>query len=96
MTGTIGLPATSWAIGVPAAGLLFFLIVVGIPVLGLTLIILAAIIRSGHTGRSSAQKASEEARLVQDMHRSLGRLEERIEALETIILVREKGGEGRT
>lgn len=67
---------------------LIVFIVVGLPILSATLIKLAKIIRgegdgrSRHTGRGSA----EETEMLQEINRTLSRLEKRIDSLETIVL----------
>ena len=76
-------------------------IVIGLPVLSATLIKLARIIKGEDTQRrrdkrSAGLSDSEEARLMQDLHRGLSRMEQRIEALETIILEKEQRRTERT
>lgn len=69
---------------------LIVFIVVGLPVLSMTLIKLAKIIKGipegdefkGNGGKSSR----EEAEIMQDIHRTVSKLEKRIDALETIVL----------
>ena len=63
---------------------------VALPVLCLTAIIVAAILR---LGKNRKPEQAGETRLIQEMHRGLETLESRIESLETIILEheREKG-----
>lgn len=59
-------------------------IAVGLPVLAITLIQLAKIV----TGDSRKARASsgDDAQLMQQIHRTLSRLEKRIDSLETIVL----------
>lgn len=67
-------------------------IVIGLPILSVTLIILAKIMKGNSaSGSKSDRKRSdrEEAEIVQELHHNLTRLEKRIESLETIILDRE-------
>lgn len=59
---------------------------VALPVLCLTAIIIAAIIRFGKGNRVDPA----ETRLIQEMHRNLETLETRIESLETIVLAHER------
>jgi hypothetical protein len=63
-------------------------IVVGLPVLGATLIKLAKIIKGEPTscGKDNGRSSHEEAEIVQDIHQLVSRLEKRIDALETIVL----------
>ena len=42
--------------------------------------------------RSAATQQADEARLIQDLHRGLRKMEERVEALETILLEHERKG----
>lgn len=71
---------------------LIVFIAVGLPVLSVTLIKLARILRDPNSGRSvsSDDNETDDLQLIQDMHRSLERLEKRIDSLETIVLEREK------
>jgi phage shock protein B len=78
--------------------ILIVFIVVGIPVICGTLISLAKIMRGkdddrksgrrhrGHRRGSDEPDAQSEAELIQEIHRGLTRLENRIEALETIVI----------
>ncbi|MDX2111716.1 MAG: phage-shock protein [Verrucomicrobiota bacterium] len=74
--------------------LIIVFIVIGIPVICFTLIKIAKIMKGGNapepttSGRSGA--VAEETRMLQEMNQTLGRLETRIEALETIVLERER------
>lgn len=61
-------------------------IVVGIPVIGAFMLAFAKIMKGGGSNRMGD---GEEARMIQDIHRGLNKLESRIDALETIILDRE-------
>jgi hypothetical protein len=69
-------------------------ICVGLPVLSLTLIKLAKIIKGESTscGKSSNKEVSgrEEAEIVQDINQLVSRLEKRVESLETIVLDQSK------
>ncbi len=65
---------------------------VALPVLCVMAVIIAAILRFGNRPRSDA----EETKLIQEMHRNLEKLENRIESLETIILEHERAGKGAT
>lgn len=63
-------------------------IVVGLPVMAGTLISLAKILtgQSKGKGERTAASSREEAELMQEIHRSVSRLEKRIDSLETIVL----------
>lgn len=69
---------------------LILFIMVGLPVLCVTSIVLAVILRYG-IGRHKKSPTAEETRLIQSMHHQLGTLEKRIESLETILLERVPG-----
>ncbi len=86
---------------------LFVFVVIGIPIICFTLYKIAKILKgpdhpnprsrlvAAHdTARLAASKEAEETRLIQEINRSLGRLETRIEALETIVLDRERSRKG--
>jgi len=77
---------------------LIVLIVIGLPVVCMTLIKLAKIMKGDSSrtrtgGRSRGSADIDEAQLMQDLHRGLSRLESRIESLETIVLERESSKE---
>lgn len=63
----------------------FFLITVGLPIVCGTLICLVKILRGGG-GKKRRQTEAEEARLIQQIHRDVTRLESRIESIETIVM----------
>lgn len=67
-------------------------IVVGLPVMAFTLITLAKILK-GTTGSSETHPAGDDAELIQQIYHGLNRMEKRIEALETIIIDRERNKE---
>ncbi len=69
----------------------FLFVAVVLAILGFTAV---AVVRTIKGSRSSgAAGDDEETRLMQQMHQNLRRMEERIEALETILLEPEKSGE---
>jgi len=76
----------TWAFLMEAA---FF--AVALPVICLTAIIIAAIMRMG---KGQNRVDPEETKLIQQMHRNLEKLEGRIESLETIILEHERAARG--
>jgi hypothetical protein len=73
-------------------GILF--ITVGIPVICGTLIKLAKVVRgdrvdepkNARSDSASSMSSSEETQLIQEIHRSMNRLESRIDSLETIVI----------
>jgi len=70
-------------------GALFGFVILVLILLG----VLGAGILKSVRGRDQArggQMEAEEAKLIQELHQGLARMEERIEALETILLEREK------
>ena len=69
--------------GILAAIFGFILLALGL--LGGLVVAIMRIIR-GPGGQEAAQADEEEARLIQEMHKSLQRMEQRIDALETILL----------
>lgn len=61
-------------------------IVIGIPVICATAIAIAIILK----GKSGGDLSKDETRLLQEIHQGLGQMEKRIEALESIVIEREK------
>jgi phage shock protein B len=66
--------------------------IIVLPIIAGTLIVLAVVIKGSGRRRRSGLTEAEETQLIQEMNRSLTRLENRIEALETIILERDSRG----
>jgi phage shock protein B len=64
-------------------------IVLALAVIGATIFLGIRIMRGGISRRDQAF-LSEEARMIQDIYQGLNRMEQRIEALETILLDKEK------
>jgi phage shock protein B len=46
------------------------------------------------SGKNRSEESEDEARIIQQLHQQLTRMEERIESLETILLERDKKEEG--
>ena len=70
-------------------GIVIVAIVVGLPIISGTLISLAKIMKGSPSGsgkKGNSQYSREEAEIMQDIHRTLSRLEKRIDSLETIVL----------
>jgi hypothetical protein len=64
-------------------------IVLGLAIIGSTILIGIKVLKGGATPKGQKFQA-EEAKMVQEIYQGLSRMEERIEALETIILDRER------
>ncbi len=67
---------------------IFGFILLALALLGGVAVTIVRLIK-GPSGRKAAQADEEEARLIQDLHKSLGRMERRINSLETILLEKE-------
>ncbi|MEX2380861.1 MAG: hypothetical protein WD490_00610 [Opitutales bacterium] len=72
----------------PGVAVPFFLF--GLPIICGTIIALAAIIARGRNARQQQVSSEDEARTMQELHQTCLRLEERIDALETILLETER------
>jgi len=68
--------------------------ILALSIIGSTILIAIKIIRGGFS-RKGQRLQSEEAKMIQEIHKGLKRMEERVEALETIILERERKEQGR-
>ncbi len=64
-------------------------IVLALAIIGSTILMAIKIIKGG-LSRKGQRLQAEEARMIQEMYQGLSRMEERVEALETIILDRER------
>jgi phage shock protein B len=64
-------------------------IVLALAIVGSTILMAIKIIKGGlsHEGRD---RQTEEARMIQQIYQSLSKMEERVEALETILLAQER------
>ena len=67
--------------------LFFIIVLVAIP--GIVIIKILKTLRGDYYAQNS-EKRAEEVRLMQELNQSLSRMEQRVEALETIVLDREK------
>jgi len=63
--------------------------VLALAIIGSTILMAIKILKGG-VSRKGQRFESEEARMIQEMYRGLSRMEERVEALETIVLDRER------
>ena len=75
-------------------GVIFFAIVFGgiiisLAIIGSTILMAIKLIKGGVAGKDR-QSQTDEARMIQEIHQGLTRMEERVEALETIILDHER------
>jgi phage shock protein B len=68
--------------------------ILALSIIGSTILIAIKIIKGGFS-RKGQRVQSEEAKMIQEIHKGLKRMEERVEALETIILEREGKEQGR-
>jgi len=75
------------------ASIITVIMFVGVGFLVVTAIILVAIISALGRGRRSRGSDEEEARMMQEIHGGLENMEKRVEALETILLDRERKDE---
>ena len=73
--------------------IVFGSIVLALAIVGSTILMAIRIIKGGVTRKQQAQEA-EEAKMIQEMFQHLSLMETRIEALETILLDRQKGKSG--
>jgi len=64
-------------------------IVLALAIIGSTILMAIKILKGG-LSRKGQRFQAEETRMIQEMYRGLSRMEERVEALETIILDRER------
>ena len=68
-------------IGISIGGAILFVTTIGLIIIG---IIKTA--RTGGLSRSEKQASTEETKMIQDIYHSLTKMEERVEALETILI----------
>ncbi len=71
-------------------GLIFIAPVIALAVICGTVLLAIRIIK-GDSARGGQKGEVDEAKMIQEIHQGLSRMEERIEALETIMLDRAKG-----
>jgi phage shock protein B len=63
--------------------------ILALAIIGSTLVMIVKVLKGGFSPRSQRLEA-EEAKMIQEMYQGLSRMEQRVEALETIILDRER------
>jgi len=74
-------------------GITIVFIVIALPLIIIAGAILLAIkIIKGGTSSGDPKEQANETRMIQEIYQGLIRMEERVEALETILIEREKGG----
>ena len=66
-------------------------IVLALAIIGSTILMAIKILKGG-VSRKGRQLETNEARMIQEIHQGLSKMEDRVEALETIILERERKG----
>ncbi len=71
-------------------GLLFIAPVIALAVICGTILLAIRIIK-GDSARGGQKAEADEAKMIQEIYQGLSRIEERVEALETILLDRAKG-----
>ncbi len=76
----------------PDTAFLIFIVTIGIPMLCGTVIALVAILK-GSSVLSSKNLSNEETRILQEIHQGLVKMEKRIDALETIVIEKDKARE---
>jgi phage shock protein B len=69
-------------------------IVMALAIIGSTVLIAIKILK-GSLSRKGRGAETEETRMIQEIYRGLSRMEERVEALETILLEKKRKGEGK-
>jgi phage shock protein B len=63
--------------------------ILALAIIGSTIVMIVKVLKGGFSPRSQRFEA-EEAKMIQEMYQGLSRMEQRVEALETIILDRER------
>ena len=74
--------------GVLIVALVFGCAVLALAVIGGTILMAIKLIKGG-VSREKQQQQAEEARMIQEIYQGMSRMEQRVEALETILLDRE-------
>lgn len=73
--------------------IIILLIVIGLPLLFVLILIRML---KGPSGKSDNTMNAKETRMIQEMHHGFSKMEDRIEALETILMERERSGKHST
>lgn len=74
---------------------IFFSIVVGLPVICGTVIIITGMLLAAMKKRQAENLSSDDAKIMQEMHQSLIRMEKRIDSLETIYFEIDRDTKGK-
>lgn len=77
--------------GVLILAIIFGGTVLALAIIGSTILMAIKILKGGVSRKDQRQQAGE-TKMIQEIYQGLSRMEERVEALETIILERERGG----
>jgi len=79
------------------AGRLAIIMIFGIPLAAIVggFVIEGLKIMKGDSSRQDGKLRAQETKLIQEIHQGLSRMEERVEALETILLDRERKGDDK-
>ena len=72
-------------IGITIGGIILFIATIGLVIIGII-----RVSKSGGLAGKDKQAQAEETRMIQDIYRGLSKMEERVEALETILIERQK------
>jgi phage shock protein B len=75
--------------GAMIMGIVFSGVIMALLIIGATVLMAIRFIKGGANGRNHGARA-EETRMIQEIYRGLTRMEQRVEALETILLEKEK------
>ena len=75
--------------GVFIVAIVFAGIILGLAIIGITILMAIRILKGGVSKKGQICQA-DEARMIQEIYKGLSRMEERVEALETIILDHER------
>jgi phage shock protein B len=77
--------------GAMIMGIVFSGVIMALLIIGATVLMAIRFIKGGANGRNHGARA-EDTRMIQEIYRGLTRMEQRVEALETILLEKEKKG----
>ena len=77
--------ATAFIVGISIGGAILFIATIGLIIIG---IIKAA--KTGGLSKKEKEARAEETRMIQDIYYGLSKMEERVEALETILIERQR------
>ncbi len=75
----------AFIIGISIGGAILFIATIGLVIIGII-----RVSKSGGLSGKDKQAQAEETRMIQDIYHGLSKMEERVEALETILIERKK------